>query len=67
VLLLDEPTAGLDWSVRGEILELLAQLGRDRVLLVVSHEPELFGAWVQPEQRYQLMGGQLLQPQATGR
>ena len=67
VLLLDEPTAGLDWSVRGEILELLAQLGRDRVLLVVSHEPELFGAWVQPEDRYQLVGGQLLQPQPTGR
>ena len=67
VLLLDEPTAGLDWSVRGEIVELLAQLGRDRVLLVVSHEPELFGGWVQPEQRYQLVGGQLLQPQPTGR
>ncbi|MFM2172580.1 MAG: hypothetical protein RLZZ54_507 [Cyanobacteriota bacterium] len=67
VLLLDEPTAGLDWSVRGEILELLAQLGRDRVLLVVSHEPELFEAWVEPEQRYQLVGGQLLQAQTTGR
>ena len=67
VLLLDEPTAGLDWSVRGEILELLAQLGHDRVLLVVSHEPELFGAWVEPEQRYLLMGGQLLQAQAAGR
>ena len=66
VLLLDEPTAGLDWSVRSEILELLAQLGRDRVLLVVSHEPELFGAWVEPEHRYQLVGGQLLQPQPTG-
>jgi energy-coupling factor transport system ATP-binding protein len=66
VLLLDEPTAGLDWSVRGEILELLAQLGRDRVMLVVSHEPELFGAWVQPEDHYQLIGGQLLQPQPTG-
>ncbi|APD47514.1 energy-coupling factor ABC transporter ATP-binding protein [Synechococcus sp. CS-602] len=42
VLLLDEPTAGLDWSVRQEVLQLLAQLSRDRVLLVVTHEPELF-------------------------
>jgi len=42
VLLLDEPTAGLDWSVRQEVLQLLAQLSRDRALLVVTHEPELF-------------------------
>jgi energy-coupling factor transport system ATP-binding protein len=61
VLLLDEPTAGLDWSVRGEILSLLAELGRERVLLVVTHEPELFETWVEPQQRYRLQGG-LLQP-----
>ncbi len=42
VLLLDEPTAGLDWSVRQEVLQLIGQLGRDRALLVVTHEPELF-------------------------
>jgi energy-coupling factor transport system ATP-binding protein len=41
VLLLDEPTAGLDWQVREEVLQLLADLGRDRALLVVTHEPEL--------------------------
>ena len=45
VLLLDEPTAGLDWSVRHEVLELLANLSRERVLLVVTHEPELFQPW----------------------
>ena len=45
VLLLDEPTAGLDWSVRGEVLELLDQLSRDRLLIVVTHEPELFQGW----------------------
>jgi energy-coupling factor transport system ATP-binding protein len=61
VLLLDEPTAGLDWSVRGDILGLLAELGRERVLLVVTHEPELFEAWVAPPQRYLLVEG-LLQP-----
>ena len=50
VLLLDEPTAGLDWAVRGEILELLAALAQERAVLVVTHEPELFrgvieGGW----------------------
>jgi energy-coupling factor transport system ATP-binding protein len=42
VLLLDEPTAGLDWAVRGEILELLAALAKERAVLVVTHEPDLF-------------------------
>ena len=65
VLLLDEPTAGLDWSVRGEIIELLAQLGRERVLLVVTHEPELFETLVPPERRHRLQAGRLQQPAAT--
>jgi energy-coupling factor transport system ATP-binding protein len=42
VLLLDEPTAGLDWTVRDEVLQLLSSLARERALLVVTHEPELF-------------------------
>jgi energy-coupling factor transport system ATP-binding protein len=42
VLLLDEPTAGLDWTVRDEVLDLLDDLARERALLVVTHEPELF-------------------------
>ena len=45
VLLLDEPTAGLDWSVRTEVLELLLNLARDRPLIVVTHEPDLFEGW----------------------
>jgi len=45
VLLLDEPTAGLDWSVRSEVLELLQDLARDRLLIVVTHEPDLFEGW----------------------
>lgn len=45
VLLLDEPTAGLDWSVRTEVLELLDCLSKDRLLIVVTHEPELFQGW----------------------
>ncbi len=42
ILLLDEPTAGLDWSVRYEVLELLAELSKEQILIVVTHEPELF-------------------------
>ena len=45
VLLLDEPTAGLDWSVRAEVLELLDRLSQERLLIVVTHEPELFQGW----------------------
>jgi energy-coupling factor transport system ATP-binding protein len=42
VLLLDEPTAGLDWTMRDGVLDLLLTLSRDRALLVVTHEPEVF-------------------------
>ena len=34
--------AGLDWTVRDEVLQLLSSLARERALLVVTHEPELF-------------------------
>ena len=45
ILLLDEPTAGLDWSVRTEILSLLTELAKDQILITVTHEPELFKEW----------------------
>ncbi len=45
ILLLDEPTAGLDWSVREEILNLLSHLAEEQVLIVATHEPELFKGW----------------------
>ncbi|NDG75054.1 MAG: ABC transporter ATP-binding protein [Synechococcaceae bacterium WB8_1B_136] len=60
VLLLDEPTAGLDWSVRDEVLELLGELSRDRVLLVVTHEPELFAGRVEAGHSWRLEQGQLV-------
>ncbi len=42
ILLLDEPTAGLDWSVRGEIIQLLSKLSKERIVIVVTHELEAF-------------------------
>lgn len=39
LLLLDEPTAGLDWSMRRQLISLLARLKANWSLLVVSHEP----------------------------
>ena len=64
VLLLDEPTAGLDWSVRDDVLGLLAGLSRQRLVLVVTHEPELFAGLVSGERSWRLVGGSLqpLQP-----
>ncbi|PSR18531.1 lytic murein transglycosylase [filamentous cyanobacterium CCP3] len=40
LLLLDEPTAGLDWSMRRQILGLLKQLKQHWTLLVVSHDAD---------------------------
>ena len=57
VLLLDEPTAGLDWSVRSDVLMLLSNLAQEQVLIVVTHEPELFHQW--DSDRLRLESGQL--------
>ena len=39
ILLLDEPTAGLDWSMRINLVQLLARLKEHWTLLVVTHDP----------------------------
>lgn len=39
LLLLDEPTAGLDWSMRLQLAKLLARLKEHWTLLVVTHDP----------------------------
>lgn len=38
LLLLDEPTAGLDWSMRRQVVNLLTQLKKDWSLLIVTHD-----------------------------
>jgi energy-coupling factor transport system ATP-binding protein len=65
VLLLDEPTAGLDWTVRDEVLDLLRLLAGDRAVLVVTHEPDLFRGVV--DRGWRLENGQLsgLEPEAA--
>ena len=39
ILMLDEPTAGLDWSMRKQLAKLLAKLKQHWTLLVVTHDP----------------------------
>jgi len=39
LLLLDEPTAGLDWSMRRQLVTLLAKLKQHWSLLIVTHDP----------------------------
>ena len=58
VLLLDEPTAGLDWSVRNGIIELLAKLKDKQTILIVTHEPELLKNL--NTNNYELHNGQLI-------
>jgi energy-coupling factor transport system ATP-binding protein len=38
LLLLDEPTAGLDWSMRQQLIQLLAKLKTEWSLLIVTHD-----------------------------
>ncbi|MEA5510454.1 ABC transporter ATP-binding protein [Crocosphaera sp. UHCC 0190] len=40
LLLLDEPTAGLDWSMRLQLAKLLSKLKQHWTLLIVSHDPD---------------------------
>ncbi len=39
LLMLDEPTAGLDWSMRQQLAKLLAKLKEHWTLLIVTHDP----------------------------
>ncbi|RMF28426.1 MAG: ABC transporter ATP-binding protein [Cyanobacteria bacterium J083] len=39
ILLLDEPTAGLDWSMKQQLAKLMAKLKIHWTLLIVTHDP----------------------------
>ena len=42
ILLLDEPTAGLDWSMRNDVKNLILDLKNKNTIIIVTHEPALF-------------------------
>ncbi len=42
IILLDEPTAGLDWSMKNDVKDLIQRLSSENSIIVVTHEPELF-------------------------
>ena len=41
-LLLDEPTAGLDWSMKNDVKNLVLNLKNKNTIIIVTHEPSLF-------------------------
>ena len=42
LLILDEPTAGLDWSMKNEVKNLINDLKEKNTIIVVTHEPKLY-------------------------
>lgn len=57
LLLLDEPTAGLDWSVRRQLISLLASLRSSWSILVVTHDPDELSSLA--DVQWELTRGQL--------
>lgn len=47
ILLADEPTGSLDPKTSEEVLELLFEVSKDKILLVVSHEEEVLNRFPQ--------------------
>ena len=42
ILLLDEPTAGLDFSMKNDVKNLVLNLKNKNTIVIVTHEPSLF-------------------------
>tara|TARA_Y100001978_G_C23528697_1_gene353866 strand:+ start:21 stop:656 length:636 start_codon:yes stop_codon:yes gene_type:complete len=42
IILMDEPTAGLDWSMKNEVKDLINGLRMNKTIIVVTHEAKLF-------------------------
>ncbi|MGF1577566.1 MAG: ABC transporter ATP-binding protein [Cyanophyceae cyanobacterium] len=59
LLLLDEPTAGLDWSVRQQLIDLLGSLKSGWSILVVTHDPQELGELA--DVQWQIQAGRIQQ------
>ncbi len=57
ILLLDEPTAGLDWSMRNDVKNLISNLKNKNTIIIVTHEPDLFEGI--PSRILTLQGGKI--------
>ena len=42
IILMDEPTAGLDWSMKNDVIKLVNDLRNNNTIIIVTHEPNLF-------------------------
>ena len=42
IILLDEPTAGLDWSMKNDVKDLIDGLRMNNTIIIVTHEAEIF-------------------------
>ena len=42
IILLDEPTAGLDWSMKNDVKDLILRISSENSIIIATHEPELF-------------------------
>lgn len=62
ILLLDEPTRGLDYQAKRQLAQQLELLKSDRAILLASHDVEFLA--LVADQILQLAGGILSQPQA---
>lgn len=60
ILLLDEPLAGLDWKARTDVVKLLENLKKERMLIVVSHDLKEISPLVDKAWRMD-MGGFLIE------
>ena len=62
LILLDEPTAGLDWSMKNDVRNLIQRLSSKNTIIIVTHEPDLFKnltskKFLLKEGRLNLLGG----------
>ena len=58
IILFDEPTAGLDWSMKNDVRDLINSLRINKTIIVVTHEAKLFQTF--PSKIYNLKHGKLI-------